>query len=221
MPELELGDEQFGLHPDWIVESPSSFVLIEVLAPCELVANAYLKAAQTGIADSMVDLSGGSAPWPKGEWERAVLIYQLKGSSWTHIHSLGDRIADDAVPPLMEMLKTRIVLYAFSDTASISCCTFFEKGGGVEDWESEDASGGDHDDDWQEDSDSGWCVRSTISPNLDISVPGANELPIQRAREWGLSVPWGVWIIGDDEFVLGEQWTPADLQSARMLWTNW
>lgn len=212
-----------GLDPEWH-ETDADFTIFAVLASGEKVANAYRRLTDT--EGPPVDCLEEKVKIVGEDWERAIFVYELKGSPWTHVQSPGNRVGWTDGEELSKTLRTKLIVYGYQGTVGGFGYELFANGRSVEQFfscplmEERDQMIADG---WQISKDSGLQLRSKRLGQVDMNVAEARELPDQIARDLDVYIPPCIWVVDPrTEMVkLVKPWSRDDVEAAQVLLSKW
>lgn len=212
-----------GLDPYWREVASFDFTIVSVLAPCDQVLEA-LPAATDNLEEPPRDCLREEITIAAEAWDRAIFVYQLKGSPWTHVHPLRNRVGISTGLDLSKALNTKALIYAYQDTASGFLYTFAENGAEVEEFYL-----GDLMEDVAKLNADGWQVHGYVNlrtkrmDGCDVDSPEAKELPDTIAKDLGVYVPGEVWTVDPESGRVGleQPWSKSDFADARLLLSSW
>jgi hypothetical protein len=213
--------KRLGLDPAWH-KNDLTWTILAIQAPCKLVADAYRRAAKD-TQGLPIDCLAKEIKISGADWARAIFVYQLKSSRWTHIQPLADSVIQGNAEKLAKKSKTKVLEYSYEDTAGVFGYTYFENGKCVEEFISAELFGEDRDDmianGWQINDRDTLQLWSKRRGKLDMNSPEIRDLPDRIARELKLYIPFEPWTIDSDtgKVMLNKPWTRKDMLDAQLL----
>jgi hypothetical protein len=203
----------------------ADFTILAIAAPCKQVARAYMRiggdvdGAAVGCLKQKVRIVGE-------DWTKAIFVFQLRNSQWTHIQSPCGRVAWCSAEEMSRHLKAKLLAYCYSDTGGVFGYYLYDSGTCIEQFGWGDTPEFDNSNraakiaaGWQLSDNNLRHFRSQRLGEVDMNSREVMNLPHQVARDLGVYVPFVPFAVSPkSELVqLVRPWTHDDLEDARVL----